>query len=63
MFLRAIYQYTSEERISDASVLFAFEYSPLSNIYIGANFKEFSCLEDLGNNVEIFSKIGYLWRF
>ena len=62
MFLRAIYQYNGEEKTSDASILFAYEYSPLSNLYIGTNFKEFSRLEDLGRDIEIFAKIGYLWR-
>ena len=62
MFIRGIYQYNSLDRTSNASLLFAFEYSPLSNIYIGANFDDFSSLEQLGDNIEAFIKIGYLWR-
>lgn len=62
MFLRGIYQYNSFNKISSASLLFAFEYSPLSNIYVGTNFNDFSTVEQLTDNVEVFAKIGYLWR-
>lgn len=62
MFVRGIFQYNSLERRSDASMLFAFEYDPLSNIYVGANFNDFSRFEDAGNSAEFFAKIGYLWR-
>lgn len=62
MFIRGIYQYNSSDRNSNAGLLFAFEYSPLSNIYIGTNFNDFSDLDQIGDNVEIFAKISYLWR-
>jgi hypothetical protein len=62
MFLRGIYQYSSSDRRSDASLLLAFEYSPLSNIYLGANFKDWSGLEGIDENLELFAKVGYLWR-
>jgi len=63
MFVRGIYQYNSLFKASDASVLFAFEYSPLSNIYLGANFRDFSAFTEIGEYVEAFGKITYLWRF
>jgi len=62
MFLRGIYQYNSLDRRSDASLLFAFEYSPLSNIYIGTNLNDFSTVTQMGDHLEAFIKIGYLWR-
>lgn len=62
MFIRGIYQYNSLNKTSNASLLFAFEYSPLSNIYIGANFDDFRSFEQIGDNIEAFIKIGYLWR-
>ncbi len=62
MFLRGIYQYNTLGKTSDASVLFASEYSPLSNIYIGANFNDFSAIEQMGDSLEVFAKISYLWR-
>jgi len=62
MFLRGIYQYNSLDKTSNASLLFAFEYSPLSNIYVGTNLNDFSTVEQLTDNVEVFAKIGYLWR-
>ena len=62
MFIRGIYQYNSLDKISNASLLFGFEYSPLSNIYVGANLNDFSTVEQMGDNLETFIKVGYLWR-
>jgi hypothetical protein len=62
MFIRGIYQYNSLDRTSDLSFLLAFEYSPLSNIFIGTNLNDFVDVDHIGDNVEIFAKISYLWR-
>lgn len=62
MFVRGIYQYNSLDQISDLSFLLAFEYSPLSNIYIGTNLNDFTDVDQIGDSVEIFAKISYLWR-
>jgi hypothetical protein len=62
MFIRAIYQYNSLYETSNASILFSYEYRPLSNIYLGANFNDFSTMSEMDENVELFAKIGYLWR-
>ncbi|MBN2054847.1 carbohydrate binding family 9 domain-containing protein [bacterium] len=62
MFLRAIYQYNSYTELSDASILFSWEYSPLSNLYCGINLDDFRSRGDLGRNVEVFLKVRYLWR-
>jgi hypothetical protein len=62
MFLRAIYQHNSMEECADASLLFAFEYNPLSNVYVGANFRRFSRIEEITDDMEFFAKVGYLWR-
>jgi hypothetical protein len=62
MFVRGIYQYNSLEKRAEASVLFAYEYSPLSNIFIGTNLHDLERFGDLGDQLELFAKIGYLWR-
>ena len=62
MFIRGIYQYNSLDESSCMSFLFAFEYSPLSNIYVGTNLNDFTDIDQIGDNVEIFAKMSYLWR-
>jgi hypothetical protein len=69
MFVRGIYQYNRissgsdpAHKVSDASMLFSYEYRPLSNIYVGTNFNNFSRLDQMGDNLEIFAKLSYLWR-
>ena len=68
MFLRGIYQYNrlvqygEETTGNSASILFEWEYSPLSNLYIGTNFLDFAELKDLTGSWEVFLKLGYFWR-
>ena len=62
MFVRGIYQYSSLDRNSAISLLFAYEYSPLSNIYLGSNLNDIADIDQISDNIEIFAKIGYLWR-
>ena len=62
MFLRGILRHNSLDGKSNASLLFAYEYSPLSNIYVGANFKDFRTIDKMGKDMEAFLKIGYFWR-
>jgi len=62
MFLRGIYQYNSMNKRSDASILFAYEYRPLSNIYVGVNFNEITDWNNATDNTELFAKVGYFWR-
>lgn len=61
-FLRGIYQYNDLDKRSDASLLFAYEYRPLSNIYAGMNLNDFATGKQVADNLEAFVKIGYLWR-
>jgi hypothetical protein len=63
MFFRVIHQYNSLDKLSDASVLLTYEYCPLSNVHVGVNFNQFSTVQDMTDHLEIFLKIGYLWRF
>lgn len=62
MFIRSIYQYNNLDRTSNLSFLLAFEYSPLSNIYVGTNLNDFVDVDQIGDNVEVFAKMSYLWR-
>jgi hypothetical protein len=62
MFLRGIYQYNDFDDSSNASLLFAYEYYPLSNFYIGVNFNELNTFDTIENRLEAFLKVSYFWR-
>jgi hypothetical protein len=62
MFVRGIFQYNSLEEVSSASCLFSYEYNPLSNIYVGANFNDFSRWDRMEDCGKAFFKMSYFWR-
>lgn len=62
MFIRGIYQYNSLTETADLSLLLSYEYSPLSNLFLGFNAEDFRGANDFGENYQIFVKMSYLWR-
>ncbi len=43
------------------SLLLTWEYSPLSNVYVGVNFVDFDRWDNVAENTQIFFKGNYLW--
>ena len=44
------------------SFLFSYEYSPLSNIYLGFNLNNITHYHNIFDDIQVFFKINYLWR-
>lgn len=44
------------------SFLFSYEYSPLSNIYLGFNLNNINNYHNIFDDIQMFFKINYLWR-
>ncbi|MCD4829828.1 MAG: carbohydrate binding family 9 domain-containing protein [Candidatus Cloacimonetes bacterium] len=47
--------------IASCNVLLTWEYQPLSTVYVGCNLLDFDRWDNMGDNVQAFAKMNYLW--